>query len=185
VSLKGGLGSASATWDGVTVGAVAAVNAAGSAVVGAGPWFWAAPFEEQGEFGGCGFPARLPDGALAPVTKGSPRASTTLAVVATDATLTKAEAKRLAIMAQVGLARALYPVHTPLDGDVVFAVATGRKPTPAALLGLTALGTVAANCLARAVARGVYAATALPFPGALPAWRDRFAPQGQRPGEQT
>ena len=134
------------------------------------------------EFGGRGFPSPLPAGALAPVTKGSPRASTTLAVVATDATLTKAEANRLAIMAQDGLARALYPIHTPLDGDVVFAVATGRKPAPAPLLGLTALGTVAANCLARAVARGVYEATALPFPGALPAWRDRFGPAGGRSG---
>jgi D-aminopeptidase len=185
VSLKGGLGSASATCDGFTVGALAAVNAAGSAIVGDGPWFWAAPFEEAAEFGGCGLPSPVPAGALAPVTKGIPQASTTLAVVATDATLTKAEAKRLAIMAQVGLARALYPVHTPLDGDVVFAVATGRKPSPAPLLGLTALGTVAANCLARAVARGVHAATALPFAGALPAWRERFAPDAGRPGEET
>jgi L-aminopeptidase/D-esterase-like protein len=182
VSLKGGLGSASATCDGFTVGAVAAVNAAGSAIVGNGPWFWAAPFEERAELGGWGFPAPLPAGALAPVTKGSPQASTTLGVVATDATLTKAEAKRLAVMAQVGLARALYPIHTPLDGDVVFAVATARKTTPAPLIGLAALGTIAANCLARAVARGVYAATALPFAGALPAWHDRFAPKA--PGEQ-
>jgi L-aminopeptidase/D-esterase-like protein len=183
VSLKGGLGSASAVCDGFTVGALAAVNAAGSAVVGAGPWFWAAPFEHEGEFGACGFPSPMPGGALAPVTKGSPQASTTLAVVATDAVLTKAEAHRLAVMAQVGLARALYPIHTPLDGDVVFAVATGRKAAPAPLVGLTALGTVAANCLARAVARGVYTATALPFAGALPAWRDRFGPPGGRSGE--
>jgi L-aminopeptidase/D-esterase-like protein len=180
VSLKGGLGSASATCDGFTVGALAAVNAAGSAVVGGGPWFWAAPYEQDGEYGARGFPSPLPDGALAPVTKGSPQASTTLAVVATDAMLTKAEAKRLAVMAQVGLARALYPIHTPLDGDVVFAVATARKPTPAAVLGLTALGTAAANCLARAVARGVHAATALPFTGALPSWRDRFEPEGRQ-----
>ena len=180
VNLKGGLGSASAICDGFTVGALAAVNAAGSAVVSGGPWFWAAPFEQEGEFGGCGFPASLPEDALAPVTKGSPQASTTLAVVATDATLTKAEAKRLAVMAQVGLARAIYPVHTPLDGDVVFAVATGLKPAPASPYGLAALGTAAANCLARAVARGVYEAAALPFPG-VPAWRDRFARAGARP----
>jgi L-aminopeptidase/D-esterase-like protein len=179
VNLKGGLGSASADCGGFTVGALAAVNAAGSAVVGAGPWFWAAPFEEAGEFGRRGFPAPLPAGALAPATKGSPRASTTLAVVATDASLTKAEAKRLAVMAQVGLARAIYPIHTPLDGDVVFAVATGRQPAPDPAAGLTALGTAAANCLARAIARGVHAAGALPFRGALPAWRDRFAPGGR------
>ncbi|HEX6001097.1 MAG TPA: P1 family peptidase [Hyphomicrobiaceae bacterium] len=178
VNLKGGLGSASATCDGFTVGAIVAVNAAGSAVLGGGPWFWAAPFEVQVEYGGLGFPARLPGGALNVITKGSPQASTTLAVVATDATLSKAEAKRLAIMAQDGLARALYPVHTPLDGDVVFAAATGRKPAPAPLHGLTTLGATAANVLARAVACGVYAATALPFKGALPAWRDRFRMAG-------
>jgi D-aminopeptidase len=175
VNLKGGLGSASAACDGHTVGALVAVNAAGSAVVGRGPWFWAAPFERQREAGGRGFPATLPDGALAPVTKGAPRASTTLAVVATDAVLSKAQAKRLAVMAHTGLARAIYPVHTPLDGDVVFAAATGRKPLADPLFGFAALGTAAANCLARAVARAVYEATALPFPGALPAWRDLFA----------
>jgi len=180
-NLKGGLGSASATCDGFTVGALAAVNAAGSAVVGDGPWFWAAPFERGREYGGRGFPASLPAGALEPVTKAGPRASTTLAVVATDAALTKAQAKRLAVMAQTGLARAIYPVHTPLDGDVVFAASTARKPLADPLLGLTALGTAAANCLARAVARGVYAATALPFPGALPCWSDRFAREDKRP----
>jgi D-aminopeptidase len=174
-NLKGGLGSASATCDGFLVGALAAVNAAGSTVVGGGPWFWAAPFEQGREFGGRGFPAGLTAGALDPVTKAGARASTTLAVVATDAALSKAQARRLAVMAQTGLARAIYPVHTPLDGDVVFAVATARRPLADPLFELTALGIAAANCLARAIARGVYAATALPFPGALPAWKDRFA----------
>jgi D-aminopeptidase len=174
VNLKGGIGSASAEQDGVRVGALAAVNAAGSVVVGDGPWFWAAPYERDGEFGGRGFPVTVPAAALEARTKGNARASTTLAVVATDAVLSKAQAKRLAVMAQTGLARAIHPVHTPLDGDVVFAVATGRKQLADPLLGLTTLGTLAAHCLARAVARGVYAATALPFPDALPAWRDRF-----------
>ena len=180
-NLKGGLGSASAICNGYWVGALAVVNAAGSTVVGDGPWFWAAPFECEREYGGRGFPPSLPAGALEPVIKASPRASTTLGVVATDAALTKAQAKRLAVMAQTGLARAIYPVHTPLDGDVVFAVATARKPLADPLLGLTALGATAANCLARAVARGVYAATALPFPGALPSWGDRFARGEERP----
>jgi D-aminopeptidase len=175
VNLKGGLGSASLASEGFTVGALAAVNAAGSAIVGEGPWFWAAPFEQNSEFGGLGLPQRLPPGALDAETKARARASTTLAVVATDALLTKAQANRLAVMAQDGLARAIYPVHTPLDGDIVFAVSTGRKPLGDSLLGLTALGAAAANCLARAVARGVHAATALPVAGALPAWRDRFA----------
>jgi L-aminopeptidase/D-esterase-like protein len=176
VNLKGGLGSASArTPSGHTVGALVAVNAVGSVTVGAGPCFWAAPFEQGGEFGGLGFPAPLPNDALALRTKGGePAANTTLAVVATDAALTKGQTARLAVMAQDGLARAIYPVHTPLDGDLVFAAATGTRPFTDPLLGLAALGTVAANTLARAVARAVYEATALPFADALPAWRDRF-----------
>jgi D-aminopeptidase len=84
------------------------------------------------------------------------------------------QAKRLAVMAQSGLSRAIYPVHTPLDGDVVFAASTGRKPLADPLIGLVELGTVAANVVARAIARGVFAAAALPLPGALPAWADRF-----------
>jgi D-aminopeptidase len=95
-------------------------------------------------------------------------------VVATDAMLTKGQARRLAVMAQTGLARAIYPVHTPLDGDVVFAVATGHKGLADPLLSLSELGTIAANVVARAVARGVFCAAALPFPGAPPSWSDRF-----------
>jgi L-aminopeptidase/D-esterase-like protein len=87
--------------------------------------------------------------------------------------LTKAQAKRLAMIAQTGMARAIYPVHATTDGDVVFAAATGKKAIDP-LYGLTELGMVAANTVARAIARGVYDATALPFLGALPAWRDRF-----------
>jgi L-aminopeptidase/D-esterase-like protein len=99
--------------------------------------------------------------------------NTTLAVVVTDADLTKPQAKRLAMIAQTGFARAIYPVHAPLDGDVLFAAATGEKPIDP-LVGLTELGLEAANVVARAIARGVYTATALPFPGAQPAWKDRF-----------
>jgi L-aminopeptidase/D-esterase-like protein len=100
--------------------------------------------------------------------------NTTLAVVVTDAILTKPQAKRLAMMAQTGFVRAIYPVHAPLDGDIVFAAATCEKPIDP-LVGLTELGMVAGNTMARAIARGVHAATALPFPGALPAWKDRFS----------
>jgi L-aminopeptidase/D-esterase-like protein len=175
VNFKGGVGSASTrTGDGLTVGALAAVNAAGSAVVGDGPWFWAALFEQDAEYGGHGLPMRLPPQALGFRTKGAAAASTTLAVIATDARLTKSQARRLAIMGHTGLARAIYPVHTPLDGDVVFAAATGERPLDDTLHGLSELGTLAANVLARAVARAVYEATALPFPGAQPSWRDRF-----------
>ena len=177
-NFKGGLGSASAsTPGGVRVAALAVVNAVGSVTVGDGPWFWAAPFETGGEFGGRGLPPAFTPDMLAMRIKGggaaSPVENTTLAVVVTDAKLTKPQAKRLAMIAQTGFARAIYPVHAPLDGDVVFAAATGEKPVDP-LAGLTELGMVAANAVARAIARGVYHATALPFLGALPAWRDRF-----------
>jgi L-aminopeptidase/D-esterase-like protein len=180
-NLKGGLGSASAaTSGGVRVAALAVVNAVGSVTVGDGPWFWAAPFEIDGEFGGRGLPPSFTADMLAMRLKGGPAATpvenTTLAVVGTDAILTKAQARRLAMIAQTGFARAIYPVHAPLDGDVVFAAATGVKPIDP-LFGLTELGMVAANVTARAIARGVYAANPLPFPGALPAWQDRFGPR--------
>ncbi|HEY6256646.1 MAG TPA: P1 family peptidase [Xanthobacteraceae bacterium] len=174
--LKGGVGSAAAlTSEGLGVGALAAVNAAGSAVIGGGPWFWAAPFEQDAEFGGLGMPATMPPDALRHHTKGSQRESTTLVVVATDATLTKGQARRLAVMAQTGLARSIYPVHTPLDGDVVFAAATGRKRLADQLLSLSELGSVAANVVARAVARSVFTASALPFEASQRSWRDCFA----------
>jgi len=177
-NFKGGLGSASATTPGgVKVAALAAVNAVGTVTVGDGPWFWAAPFEVDAEFGGRGLPPAFAPDMLAMRIKGGPAASsrenTTLAVVVTDATLTKVQAKRLAVIAQTGFARAIYPVHAPLDGDVVFAAATGERPIDP-LVGLTELGMIAANVLARAIARGVFNATALPFAGAQPAWRDRF-----------
>jgi L-aminopeptidase/D-esterase-like protein len=178
-NFKGGLGSASAaTPDGIKVAAIAVVNAVGTVTVGDGPWFWAAPFEIDGEVGGRGLPASFTPDMLTMRLKGGPAATavenTTLAVVVTDAILTKSQAKRLATIAQTGFARAIYPVHAPLDGDVVFAAATGEKPVDP-LFGLTELGMVAANVVARAIARGVYQATALPFPGALPAWKDRFS----------
>jgi L-aminopeptidase/D-esterase-like protein len=172
VDLKGGLGSASAlTRNGHTVGALVAVNACGSANVGGGAHFWAAPFEVDGEFGGLGFPATLPPTALALRAKGQPGENTTIAIVATDATLTKAQAKELAVIAQDGFARAIYPAHTTLDGDTVFAAATGRRPLADPINEVTELGTAAANVLARAVARGVFEAKALP--GGLPGWQER------------
>jgi L-aminopeptidase/D-esterase-like protein len=178
-NLKGGLGSASAmTPEGVRVAALAVVNAMGSVTVGDGPWFWAAPFESGSEYGGRGLPPSFAPDMLTMRLKNGPAATaaenTTLAVVVTDAVLTKPQAKRLAIIAQTGFARAIYPVHAPLDGDVVFAAATGETPIDP-LVGLTELGMVAANTVARAIARAVYEATALPFPGALPAWKDKFA----------
>jgi L-aminopeptidase/D-esterase-like protein len=182
VNFKGGIGSASALTDGgFAVGAVAAVNAAGSAVIDDGPWFWAAPYEQNGEFGGHGFPPAMPARALAARTKGVPRMNTTLVVAATDAALTKAQAKHLAVMAQDGLARAIHPVHTALDGDIVFAAATGRRALANPPFELTAIGSAAAIVVARAIARGVYEAQALALPGAVPAYRDRFGGRADAP----
>jgi L-aminopeptidase/D-esterase-like protein len=177
-TLKGGLGSASqVTASGFTVGAIVVVNAVGVATVGDGPHFWAAPVEQNREFGGLGMPQKLDAAALRLRMKGGgPPPSTTIALVATDALLTKAEAKRIAIMADDGLARAIRPAHAPMDGDTVFACATQRRPLPMGMeaQALTEIGMAAGDCLARAIARGVYEATALPFAGALPAWRDKF-----------
>lgn len=173
--LKGGLGSASTLLEnGILVGALAAVNAIGQATIGATRHFWAAPFEEHGEFGGLGYPSPLPSHAASlSLKRANPRQATTLAVLATDAALTKAEAKRVAIMAHDGFARALWPSHTPLDGDIVFAIATGRRALADPIADLIVLGAAAASCVARAIARGVYEAK--PMEGDhLPAWRARF-----------
>ena len=172
---KGGLGTASAvTQAGYTVGALVAVNALGSATIGDGPHFWAAPYERHGEFGGLGWPDPLPTDALAVRLKGAAEPATTIGIVATDAALTKPQCHRLAIMAQDGLARALRPVHAAMDGDALFAAATARADRAPDAADLVALGTLAADCVARAVARGVYEATTLPFPGAQKSWRDTW-----------
>ncbi len=175
VNLKGGVGSASArAATGQIVGALVAVNAVGSATIGDGPHFWAAPYEHSAEFGGLGWPAAITPAETTLRFKGGTGRNTTIALVATDAVLTKAQAKRLALATHDGLARALRPAHAPLDGDIVFAAATGYSGAPSDAFALTELCATAADVLARAIGRGVHAATALPFPGALPAWRDRF-----------
>lgn len=173
---RGGLGSASCiAASGATVGALVAVNAVGRATIGEGPHFWAGGWEIGSEFGGLGWPEHVDEGALEPRSKLDALSATTPAIVATDAALTKAQARRLAVMAQDGLARALHPVHTPLDGDVVFAVSTGRRPLSDPVRDMVELGAAAARTLARAIARGVYEAgrDARGAP-ALPAWHDRF-----------
>lgn len=173
-NLKGGLGSASAVLDnGLTVGALVVVNALGSVTVGDGPQFWAAPWEMEAEFGGLGIGTGHPPGHEPPPMKRVGEA-TTIAIVATDATLTKAQAQRMAVAAHDGMARAIVPSHTPLDGDLVFAAATGLRPLADPVADSFALGNAAACCLARAIARAVHAAT--PIPGDLqPAWTARFS----------
>jgi D-aminopeptidase len=184
-TLKGGLGSASAvTSEGITVGAIVAVNAVGSATIGDGPHFWAAPYEREGEFGGYGMPSPFPPDALDVRLKGSVRENTTIALVATDACLTKAEARRIALSAHDGLARALRPGHTPLDGDTVFAAATGHHPLVNGTASVTEIAVLASDTLARAVARGIYEASSLSFRGAIPCWKDRFGQRARHAGLQ-
>lgn len=163
-TFKGGLGSASAlVANCFTVGALVAANPMGTATIGNTRHFWAAPFEIGDEFGGLGMPSSLPDDAtdlkikFRDMSRGV--SNTTIAVIATDASLSKAEAKRLAIAAHAGFARAIWPSHTPFDGDLVFALATGasgRKPTADEFIDLCA---AAASTMARAVARGVFEAS--------------------------
>ena len=167
--LKGGLGTASAvTASGATVGALVAVNALGQVTVADGPNFWAAPFEHDSEFGGLG---TSPSPAGPPKTKLDSFGNTTIAIVATDIALTKAQATRLATAAHDGMARAIVPSHTPMDGDLVFGVSTGQRNADEQERML--LGHIAATCLARAIARAVFHAS--PAPGdPFPTWAERF-----------
>ncbi|MGR3571598.1 P1 family peptidase [Brevirhabdus sp.] len=163
--LKGGIGSASCVLPGgATVGALVAVNALGSACVPGTRHFWAAPFEIDAEFGGLG-PAPATPLPFPPRLKGGPDngrgQATTIAIVATDVALNQAQCTRLAIAAHDGMARALVPSHTPFDGDLVFAAATGARQPEGGDAALLLLGHAAACCLSRAIARGVYEASAM------------------------
>ncbi|HEY1629679.1 MAG TPA: P1 family peptidase [Rhizomicrobium sp.] len=174
---KGGVGSASAmTEDGYTVGAIAIVNAVGSPIIPGSDVFWAFAFEQSGEFGGRRLRADFPgiDLDLPADMKGAarPLANTTIAIVATDATLTRIELKRLAIMAADGFARALRPVHAPFDGDTVFALSTQKRAIgEMRQREVMRLGAIAGDCLARAIARGVYEADSL---GQWKSYRETF-----------
>ncbi|MGI9487447.1 MAG: P1 family peptidase [Geminicoccaceae bacterium] len=161
--INGGLGSASFVIEAagrprITVAALAAVNPVGSVLMPGTDVFWTWPFEQGGEFGG----RRLtPDHDLLPLDStfpGETAGNTTLVVVATDAALTKAEAKRVAIMAHDGIARAIRPVHTPYDGDSVFVLATGLHDIIDRAADIARIGMLAADCTARSIARGVYEA---------------------------
>jgi D-aminopeptidase len=173
--LNGGLGSTSAVSSrGYLVGALVAVNAVGRATRGSGPHFWAAPYERNREFGGLGAPQAPPADALDLRLKREAPANTTIAIVATDASLSKAQMKRVAVMAQDGIAMALRPAHAPTDGDIVFAATTARASRAPDLRDLTEIGMLAAECLARAIARGVYEAAPPSHAGRPPCWRDLY-----------
>lgn len=168
-TFKGGLGSASVILpSGHTVGALVAVNALGSATVGDSPHFWTAPFEQDSEFGGHGVAHDYPAGM--PPVKGAAK-NTTIGMIATDAPLTQAQCTRLATAAHDGYARALVPSHTPMDGDLIFAASMTQGQTNAhALIALCHAASVA---MARAVARGVYLATAMEG-DPMPAYTSRY-----------
>lgn len=170
---KGGLGSASVVLDsGITVGAIVAVNALGSVTVGKAAQFWAAPWEIAGEFGGRGV---CPDAAPLrdPMPTKRQGEATTIAIVATDAALTQAQALRVATAAHDGMARAIVPSHTLLDGDLVFAASTGTLVMQDPLRDVYQIGHAAACCLARAIARGIYEARAMNG-DQQPSWSSQF-----------
>ena len=158
----GGLGYAAETLPcGASVLAIMAVNAAGSPLVGSSRHFWAAPFEQNDEFGGLGPPHPWPADASRVATKSGHSTAgmnTTIGVVITDAVISKVEARQIAVMAHDGFPRALYPVHTPGDGDLLFVLSTAARTLDREALSLLSLGTTAANTVARAIAQGVYAA---------------------------
>jgi L-aminopeptidase/D-esterase-like protein len=175
--LKGGLGSASTLLDsGIHVGALAAVNSTGSVTVGRGKHFWAAPFEIGDEFGNHGYPSPIHAEARRILLKfrdKSVGANTTIAIIATDAVLTAAAAKRLAIASHDGFTRAIWPTHTPADGDLVFALATGASGRELSGDEAIDLYATAGATMARAIARGVYTAT--PSENDLfPVWSSRL-----------
>jgi L-aminopeptidase/D-esterase-like protein len=177
--LKGGLGSASTLLEsGVTIAALVAVNALGAATVGQGPHFWAAPFEHGEEFGGLGSsPAPAAESRSQRIKfhdNQSPGMNTTIGIIATDAALSKAQCKRLAIAAHDGLARALWPAHTPLDGDLIFAVSTAKHHSAPTLAEQMELSAMAASTMSRAIARGVYCATTKAN-DIFPSWAKAFA----------
>jgi L-aminopeptidase/D-esterase-like protein len=169
--IKGGIGSASVDLgEGLIVAALAAVNSVGSPLMPDGKTYWAWPFELIQEFGGGGPPRQAIDvsdpapdeSRLLALGRLQTGANTTLGVVACNGDLTTVECKRVAMMAQDGIARAVRPAHTPFDGDTVFAVASGaltlhgnsERPTH-----IARIGSAAADCLARAIARSVHAGT--------------------------
>ena len=179
---KGGTGSASAsTDDGFTVGALAIVNSVGSPIIPYTDVFWAFPFERDAEFGARRLRSdfKSVEPVFPPDMKGAvrPGANTTIAIVATDADLSRVELKRLAIMATDGLARALRPAHAPFDGDTVFALSTAhRRLGELRQISVMMLGNAAADCLARAIARGVYEAETL---GDTYSYREAHGPGGR------
>jgi len=172
--IKGGLGTASLVLDsGIAVAAAAATNSFGSAIDPSTGELWEARMERNGEFG----PQGRRRVVIPPAVPSGPARNTTIAVIATDAVLTKSQAQKVAQMAHDGLARAIRPSHTMFDGDTIFCLATGEKASeggsgvsdiPWAPM-INDIGQAAADCMTRAIIRGIISATSV---GGMTAFRE-------------
>lgn len=176
--LKGGLGSASTVLpNGISIGALIAVNSLGAATVGNSRNFWAAPFEIGDEFGGLGWANVSSEESREIRIKFRDNISlgtnTVIGIIATDAKLSKAQCKKLAISAHDGIARAIWPAHTQFDGDLLFGLATGTSQIVPDLEEQLDLGAIAASTVSRAIARGIFAATSKPD-DLFPTWAKSF-----------
>jgi L-aminopeptidase/D-esterase-like protein len=179
--LKGGLGSTSAIGDdGLEVGALIAANPVGSAVMPNSATLWAWSLEQANEMGGQPLPGAGVGDALDLPADGKLAANTTIGAVATNWRLDKASALRVAIMAHDGIARAIRPAHMPQDGDTIFVLSTGARPLPQPeAVSLARLGSIAADCVARAIGRAVYTADSI---GGFKSYRELY---GSRLGQRT
>jgi L-aminopeptidase/D-esterase-like protein len=165
---QGGVGSASLDLgEDLIVGALVVVNSVGSVFMPDGKTYWAWAFELDGELGGAAPPGAgmdlsdpiADDSRLAELGRLQAGANTTLGVVACTADLSTAECKRIAMMAHDGIARAVRPAHTPFDGDAVFALASGGSPLgrpPLRAAHIARIGSAAADCVSRAIARAAH-----------------------------
>ncbi len=173
-SLKGGLGSASfENAEGLKVGGLFAVNSFGSVVNSETGQFWAASDELNNEFGGMGAPQDLPEDILAGSSIGHAleKSNTTIGIVATNAKLDSKTAKRIAIMSHTGMARAIRPIHTPVDGDVIFVVSTNTFDRELTYREINEIGELGARVCSRSISRAIYEAEKL---YEMQSWKDKY-----------
>ena len=173
-SLKGGLGSASfVSNDGIQVGGLFAVNSYGSAVNNETGQFWAAIDETENEFGGMGVPTFAPNDVLSGTAAREtlPGQNTTIGVIATNVKLDSKAAKRIAIMAHSGMSRAIRPIHSPVDGDVIFVISTGTLNKELSLNDINTIGELGARVCSRSIARGIYEADSIL---GIKSWREVY-----------
>ena len=173
-SLKGGLGSASFILDdGIQVGGLFAVNSYGSTVNSETGQFWSATDEYNDEFGNKGVPSYSPSNPLSGTANQEtlPGQNTTIGVVATNVKLDSRAAKRIAIMAHSGMSRAIRPIHSPVDGDVIFVLSTGTLDKELNLNDINIIGELGARVCSRSIARGVYEAKSIL---GMTSWKEKY-----------